>query len=68
MNPKVSILVPVYGVEEYIERCAVSLFEQTFDDIEYVFVNGVMTVKGKEVLDVNAGKTIKSECELWKWE
>ena len=39
MNPKVSILVPVYGVEEYIERCAVSLFEQTFDDIEYVFVN-----------------------------
>lgn len=39
MNPKVSILVPVYGVEQFIERCAISLFEQTFDDIEYVFVN-----------------------------
>lgn len=37
--PKVSILVPVYNVEKYIERCAISLFEQTFDDIEYVFVN-----------------------------
>lgn len=36
---KVSILVPVYGVEQYIEKCAISLFEQTYSDIEYVFVN-----------------------------
>ena len=36
---KVSILVPVYGVEQYIEKCARSLFEQTYSDIEYVFVN-----------------------------
>lgn len=38
------------------------------EGIEYVFVNGVMTVKGKEVLDVNAGKIIKDQCSLWKWE
>lgn len=38
------------------------------EGIEYVFVNGVMTVKGKEVLEVNSGKTIKGKCELWKWE
>lgn len=24
---KVSILIPVYGVEKYIKRCAISLFE-----------------------------------------
>ncbi len=36
---KVSILVPIYGVEKYIEKCAVSLMEQTYQDIEYVFVN-----------------------------
>ena len=39
MPPKVSILVPVYNVSCYIERCAHSLFQQTFDDIEYIFVN-----------------------------
>lgn len=38
-NIKVSILVPIYGVEKYIERCAVSLFEQTYKNIEYIFVD-----------------------------
>lgn len=39
MNPKVSVIIPIYGVEQYIERCARSLFEQTLDDIEFIFVN-----------------------------
>lgn len=38
-NPKVSIIIPIWGVERYIERCAKSLFEQSFDSIEYIFVN-----------------------------
>lgn len=37
--PKVSVIIPVYGVEKYISRCARSLFEQTLDDIEYIFVD-----------------------------
>ena len=36
---KVSVLVPIYNVSKYIERCAVSLMEQTYDNIEYVFVD-----------------------------
>lgn len=36
---KVSIGIPVYGVEKYIERCAKSLLEQTYQDIEYIFVD-----------------------------
>ncbi len=36
---KVSIIIPVYGVEKYIERCARSLFSQTLDEIEYIFVD-----------------------------
>lgn len=37
--PKVSVCVPIYGVEKYIERCARSLFEQTLEDMEFVFVD-----------------------------
>lgn len=37
--PKVSILIPVYNVSLYIERCAHSIFNQTFQDIEYIFVD-----------------------------
>lgn len=37
--PLVSIGVPIYNVEPYIERCARSLFEQTYTNIEYVFVD-----------------------------
>ena len=39
MNPKVSILVPVYKTSTFIEKCAQSLFGQTFADIEYIFVD-----------------------------
>jgi len=37
--PKVSFIIPVYGVEEYIERCCISIFEQSYKNFEVVFVN-----------------------------
>ena len=36
---KVSVCIPVYGVEKYIEHCARSLFEQHDPAVEYIFVN-----------------------------
>ena len=38
-NPLVSIIVPIYNVENFIEKCATTLFEQDYDNIEYIFVN-----------------------------
>lgn len=38
-NNLVSILVPVYGVGRYIERCVRSLMEQTYERCEFVFVD-----------------------------
>ena len=39
MSYPVSILVPVYKVEQWIEKCARSAFEQTYENLEYVFVD-----------------------------
>lgn len=50
MKPKVSICVPIYGVEKYIERCARSLFEQTYENIEYIFIDDCTPDKSIEIL------------------
>ncbi len=39
MIMKISILIPVYGVEKYIEKCARSVFEQSYEDLEIIFVD-----------------------------
>ena len=48
---RVSILVAVYNVEQYIERCARSLFEQTYSDLEFVFVNDATPDRSMEALN-----------------
>lgn len=48
--PKVSVLVPVFGVEKYIEKCIRSLMTQTLDDIEFVIVNDRTKDKSMEIL------------------
>ena len=49
--PKVSVIIPVYGVDKYIERCARSLFEQTLDDIEYLFIDDCTPDQSIEILN-----------------
>lgn len=49
---KISILIPVYNVDNYIERCARSLFMQTMNDgLEYIFVNDFSTDNSIEILN-----------------
>lgn len=48
--PKVSVVIPVYNVEQYIDKCARSLFEQTLDDMEFVFVNDCTKDRSIDIL------------------
>lgn len=36
---KISVVIPVYRVENYIQRCVRSLMEQTYQDVEFLFVD-----------------------------
>lgn len=49
--PKVSIIIPVYNAEKYIERCAKSLFEQTLDELECIFIDDCSTDNSMKVLN-----------------
>ena len=39
MNPKISVIVPIYNVEKYLEKCISSLLDQSFTDFELILVN-----------------------------
>ena len=47
---KVSLLIPIYNVEKYIERCAHSLFQQSYKNIEYIFVDDCTKDRSIELL------------------
>lgn len=49
--PKVSIIVPVYNVEKYIEKCLESLVNQTLEDIEIIIVNDGSKDSSKEIVE-----------------
>lgn len=50
-KPQVTVIVPVYNVAPYIEECAVSLFNQTIKNIEYIFIDDASTDNSLEVLE-----------------
>lgn len=51
MQPKISVIIPVYKVEPFIARCAESLFRQTMREAEYIFVNDATPDKSIQVLE-----------------
>ena len=58
-QPQVSIIVPAYNVENYIERCLNSLVNQTFKDIEIITINDGSTDKSLELLNKYAKEDIR---------
>jgi len=48
---QVSVIIPIYKTEEYIERCAISLFKQTLKSIEYIFINDCTPDNSIQILE-----------------
>ena len=51
MQEKISIIVPVYNVEAYLERCVESILKQTYSNLEILLVNDGSTDKSGELCD-----------------
>lgn len=49
--PKVSVIVPVYNVEKYVEKCLKSLVNQTLQDIEIIVVDDGSKDDSKKIVD-----------------
>lgn len=53
---KISIIVPCYGTEEYVEKCINSLFIQTYSNLEIIAVNDCSKGNMQEILERLASK------------
>lgn len=58
---KISIIIPIYNVENYLKRCVLSVLTQTLKDIEVILVNDGSTDSSGEMCDnfANEDKRIK---------
>ena len=57
--PKVSVIVPVYNVEKYLQECMDSIVGQTLEDIEIICIDDGSTDRSGQMLDEYARNDIR---------
>ena len=56
MTPMLSVIVPVYNIEAYVEECIKSVLSQTFSDFELILVDDGSTDQSGKICDFYAGQ------------
>ena len=51
MNQKISVIVPVYNTEKYLEKCVQSILNQTYKNLQIILVNDGSTDRSPEICD-----------------
>lgn len=51
INPKISIIVPVYNAEKCISHCIDSILAQTFEDFEVLLINDGSNDRSGDICD-----------------
>ncbi len=54
MKPLISVIIPAYNIEDYIERCLNSVCEQTYDNLEIIVVDDGSTDNTGKIVDAVA--------------
>ena len=55
-QPKISVIVPVYNIEEYLKKCITSIIEQNYKNIEIILIDDGSTDKSALICDEFAEK------------
>ena len=64
--PQLSVIIPVFNVEKYIERCVRSLFSQTLNNIEFIFIDDCTPDHSIDILN-SIIEEISPRFERQKW-
>lgn len=51
VRPSISVIVPIYNVEAYLEQCLLSLSKQSFNDIEVLLINDGSTDRSQKIAE-----------------
>ena len=53
MKPYISVIVPIYNAEAYIERCLNSITTQTFTDIEILCIDDHSSDNSVSIVEID---------------
>ena len=56
MRPLISVVVPVYNVELYLDACVESIVNQSYKNIEYVVIDGASTDGTTDIINSYGNK------------
>src|SRR5699024_9133985 len=51
MNPLVSVIVPIYNMEDNLKRCVASIVNQTYENIEVILINDGSTDSSERIIN-----------------
>ncbi len=61
-HPKVSVIVPIYNVERFLDECLKSIREQTLSELEIICVNDGSTDASSSIMHAHAEKDARITC------
>ena len=60
--PEVSVIIPVYNSEKYVEKCICSVMAQTLPELEIIIINDGSIDESGKILRKLAQKTAELFC------